>query len=47
MVSLIISLLKDPETMARTGLAGAREVKKIGWDRAGVLIKKIYEGLLC
>ncbi len=47
MVSLIISLLQDPEMMARTGLAGAREVKKIGWDRAGALIKKIYEGLLC
>jgi glycosyltransferase involved in cell wall biosynthesis len=47
MVSLIISLLKDPEKMARTGRAGAKEVENMGWDDAGILIKKIYEGLLC
>jgi len=47
MAGAIISLVKDPQKLKKVGEAGAKEVEKIGWDKAGSSIKKAYEELTC
>ncbi len=47
MVEIVIKLLKDPQNMKKIGEAGASEVEKITWKKAGTEIKNIYEESIC
>jgi glycosyltransferase involved in cell wall biosynthesis len=42
MVEVIVDLLKNPEKMRQVGEAGAREVEKIGWDKAADSLRDVY-----
>jgi len=45
MVDVIVDLLQNPEKMKEIGQAGAREVERIGWDKAGESLAGIYKEL--
>jgi glycosyltransferase involved in cell wall biosynthesis len=47
MAKIILELLKDPQKLKKIGEAGASEVEKMTWGKAGAEIKKIYEELIC
>ena len=46
-VELIVDLLKNPEKLKEIGQAGAREVDRIGWDKAGTSVKEVYRECAC
>jgi glycosyltransferase involved in cell wall biosynthesis len=47
MVEVIVDLLKNPEKLKEIGQAGAREVDRIGWDKAGTSVKEVYRECAC